>query len=115
MPAAYLAADIACAPSLEPEAFGRTAVEPQAMGRPVIASDLGAPRESVLAGETGWLAPPGDVQAWANVMAKAIAVGPDRRAAMGAAGRSHARRLYSVEAMCEGTLDVYARVLEGRS
>ena len=47
MPAAYLLADAAAAPSLEPEAFGRTAVEPQAMGRPVLAADHGAVRETV--------------------------------------------------------------------
>jgi glycosyltransferase involved in cell wall biosynthesis len=115
MPAAYLAADIAVAPSIEPEAFGRTAVEPQAMGRPIIASDLGAPRETVLAGETGWLVNPGDAEALAHAMAEAIAAGPERRAAMGQAGMARARRLYSVEAMCESTLNVYAGVLEGRS
>ena len=66
MPAAYLAADIVCAPSLEPEAFGRTAVEPQAMGRPVLAADHGAARETVADGETGWLVAPGDPDAWAG-------------------------------------------------
>jgi glycosyltransferase involved in cell wall biosynthesis len=112
MPAAYLAADIALAPSLEPEAFGRTAVEPQAMGRPVIAADHGAPSETVLPGETGWLTRPGDVQALADAMAEAIDAGPDRRDAMGRAGMAVVRRLYSVKAMCEATLQVYARVLE---
>jgi glycosyltransferase involved in cell wall biosynthesis len=112
MPAAYLAADVALAPSLEPEAFGRTAVEPQAMGRPVIAADHGAPSETVLAAETGWLVRPGDPDALADAMADAIAAGPERRAAMGAAGMTRARRLYSLEAMCEATLGVYARVLE---
>jgi len=114
MPAAYLAADVACAPSLEPEAFGRTAVEPQAMGRPIIASDLGAPRETVQPGETGWLVEPGDAEAWATAMAEAIAVGPRRRTAMGAAGQARTRRLYSVATMCEATLEVYAEVLGGR-
>ncbi|HXQ12096.1 MAG TPA: glycosyltransferase family 4 protein [Caulobacteraceae bacterium] len=112
MPAAYLACDVALAPSLDPEAFGRTAVEPQAMGRPVIAADHGAPRETVLAGETGWLVRPGDPQSLADAMAQAIEAGPKRRAAMGRAGMARARRLYSVEAMCEATLQVYARVLE---
>jgi glycosyltransferase involved in cell wall biosynthesis len=112
MPAAYLAADVALAPSLEPEAFGRTAVEPQAMGRPVIAADHGAPAETVLAGETGWLVPAGDAGDLANAMAEAIAAGPARRAAMGAAGIAVAQRLYSVKTMCEATLQVYARVLE---
>jgi glycosyltransferase involved in cell wall biosynthesis len=112
MPAAYLACDVALAPSLEPEAFGRTAVEPQAMGRPVIAADHGAPRETVLAGETGWLVRPGDPQGLADALAQAIEAGPERREAMGRAGVARVRRLYSVKAMCEATLQVYARVLE---
>jgi glycosyltransferase involved in cell wall biosynthesis len=112
MPAAYLAADVALAPSLDPEAFGRTAVEPQAMGRPVIAADHGAPAESVLAGETGWLVRPGDAAGVADAMAEAMGVGAARRAAMGAVGMARARRLFSVEAMCEATLQVYANVLE---
>src|SRR6202012_992445 len=56
MPAAYLAGDIALAPSLAPEAFGRPAAEPQAMGRIVIAADHGATRETIVPGQTGWLA-----------------------------------------------------------
>ncbi|HLK26244.1 MAG TPA: glycosyltransferase, partial [Caulobacteraceae bacterium] len=112
MPAAYLAADVALAPSLEPEAFGRTAVEPQAMARPVIASRLGAPAETVVAGETGWLIQPGDAKSLAAAMAAAMDAGPARRAAMGQAAKERARRLYSVEAMCEATLAAYARVLE---
>lgn len=114
MPAAYLIADIVCAPSLEPEAFGRTAVEPQAMGRPVLAADHGAARETVAPGETGWLVPPGDAQAWAEALAAAIDVGAERRAEIGAAGMARARRLYSVEAMCEATLAVYARLAGSR-
>jgi glycosyltransferase involved in cell wall biosynthesis len=114
MPAAYLACDIACAPSLDPEPFGRTAVEPQAMGRPIIAADHGAPRETVVAGETGWLFKPGDSGDLADVMAEAIAAGPERRAAMGVAGQARARRLYSAAAMCEATLAVYAGLVGGR-
>jgi len=111
MPAAYLIADYALAPSLEPEPFGRTAVEPQAMGRPVLAADHGAARETVADGETGWLVAPGDEAAWADALTRAIAVTPARRARMGAAASARARRLYSVDAMCEATLNVYARVV----
>ena len=112
MPAAYLLADLACAPSLDPEPFGRTAVEPQAMGRPVLAADHGAARETVIPGETGWLTPPGDADAWARALQDAITISPERRAAMGQAGQNRTRQLYSVEAMCQATLDVYRRVLE---
>jgi glycosyltransferase involved in cell wall biosynthesis len=115
MPAAYAVADVAIAPSLDPEAFGRTAVEPQAMGVPVIAADHGATRETVIPGETGWLARPGDVDAWAEALAQAIAAGPKGRAFMGKAAMARARALYSVEAMCAATFKVYADILGKRS
>lgn len=111
MPAAYALADLAAAPSLEPEAFGRTAVEPQAMARPVLAADHGAVRETVADGETGWRVAPGDVPAWADALARALDAGPDRWAAMGRAGQARARALYSVEAMQAATLEAYRRVL----
>lgn len=114
MPAAYLLADVAMSSSLEPEAFGRTAVEPQAMGRPVLAADHGAPKETVVDGETGWLVAPGDVEAWATAMAAAIDAGAERRSAMGQAAMARTRRLYSVESMCEATLGVYAKLLRAR-
>ena len=67
MPAACLAAAIVAVPSTEPEAFGRSAVEAQAMGTPVVVSELGAVPETVLAppgvspmGRTGWRVPAGD-------------------------------------------------------
>lgn len=111
MPAAYLLADLAIAPSLEPEAFGRTAVEPQVMGRPVMAADHGATRETVVPRETGWLVTPGDAEAWAAALLEAVAIGASGRQSMGRAARLRARRLYSVDAMCEATLKVYAQVL----
>jgi glycosyltransferase involved in cell wall biosynthesis len=114
MPAAYLLADFACAPSLDPEPFGRTAVEPQAMARPVLAADHGAARETVIPDQTGWLVAPGDPAAWAQALKEAIAISPDRRAERGRAGQARSRELYSVETMCAATLDVYRRVLEAR-
>ena len=111
MPAAYLACDAAAAPSLEPEAFGRTAVEPQIMGRPVLASDHGAFRETVIEGETGLLLAPGDVTAWQAGLAKLLTLSPTERAKMGAAGRERAVRLFGVEAMTAATLAVYERLI----
>ncbi|MEO6340253.1 MAG: glycosyltransferase family 4 protein [Caulobacteraceae bacterium] len=115
MPAAYLAADIVCAPSLDPEAFGRTAVEPQIMGRPVLAARHGAATETVVHGETGWLVEPRDDDAWAAALGKALAKAPEKRAAMGERGRARAVELYSVEVMAEATLAVYRRLLAGRA
>ncbi len=68
MPAAYRVAAASIVASVEPEAFGRTAVESQAMGCPVIATRIGAPPETVLSPPehgpqtmTGWLVPPGSL------------------------------------------------------
>lgn len=112
MPAAYLLADVAVAPSLDPEAFGRTAVEPQVMGRPVLAAAHGAANETVVNGETGWLVAPRDPDAWAAALSAVMELTPEARAEIGAAARERSTRLYSVAAMCDATLDVYARVLE---
>lgn len=115
MPAAYQICDIAMLPTTKPESFGRTAVEPQVMGKPVLASDHGGTTETVVHGETGWLVKVDDVEAWAGAMTRAIEMGPARLAAMGQAAANRARRLYSVEAMCDATLEAYARVLAARN
>jgi glycosyltransferase involved in cell wall biosynthesis len=65
---AYLAANVVICPSTDPEAFGRTAAEAQAMGRPVIAADHGGAVEVVEHGVTGWRTPPCDAQALANAI-----------------------------------------------
>ncbi|HEX7944640.1 MAG TPA: glycosyltransferase family 4 protein [Phenylobacterium sp.] len=115
MPAAYLLSDFAILPTTVPESFGRAAVEPQVMGRPVIAANHGGVTETVVDGKTGWLAPVGDAEAWAAALAQAIDVGASRRAEMGDLGRRRARQLYSVEAMCAATLSAYEQVLEARA
>jgi len=114
MPAAYLLADLAILPTNVPESFGRAAVEPQVMGRPVIASNHGGVTETILDGTTGWLAPVEDAEAWAAAMARAIDLGSGRRLEMGEVGRKRARQLYSVDAMCAATLQAYEQVLEAR-
>ncbi len=114
MPAAYLAADIVLAPSSVPESFGRAAVEAAAMTRPVIASALGAFSETIVHGETGWLAPAGDAVAWSEALRQALTAPPRRLSEMGQTARERARRLYSLAAMCEATFALYRRVLEGR-
>ncbi len=115
MPAAYLLADLAILPTIVPESFGRAAVEPQVMGRPVIASNHGGVTETILDGKTGWLAPVEDPEAWAAALVRAIDFGPGARREMGERGRDRARQLYSAEAMCAATLAAYERVLEARA
>jgi glycosyltransferase involved in cell wall biosynthesis len=111
MPAAYLATDIVVSASLYPESFGRTTTEAGAMLRPVIATDHGGARETVLRGISGILVPPADAHALANALRELIAMGPEGRAAMGAKGREFVVRHYTVGRMCEDTLAVYRSLL----
>ena len=55
MPIAYGIANLVCSCSYEPEAFGRVAVESQSMQIPIIASDIGGSKETVIKDKTGYL------------------------------------------------------------
>ncbi|MCB4820730.1 glycosyltransferase family 4 protein [Roseicella aerolata] len=107
MPAALLLADIVVHASTDPEAFGRTVIEAQAMARPVIAADLGAPRETVQQGVTGWRVTPGDPAALAAALRAALEMPAEARAAIGARARAHVMTRYTTRAMQDATLDVY--------
>nr|WP_321359733.1 glycosyltransferase family 4 protein [uncultured Hyphomonas sp.] len=111
MPAAYLASDIVMAPSTRPEAFGRTAAEASAMARPVIVSDHGGGRETVLDGETGARFQPGDAAALAGAIRALLAVGKTARAGMGQAGQAHVRSHFSKRGLQMATLGVYKRLI----
>ena len=85
----FAAMDILAFPSIRRESFGRVAAEAQACGVPVVASDDGGIPETIRAGESGLLAPPGDVPAWTQAILQ-LANDAALRAQMGAAGRAQA-------------------------
>jgi glycosyltransferase involved in cell wall biosynthesis len=111
MPAALLLADVVVHASTDAEAFGRTVIEAQAMARPVIASDLGAPRETVAEGITGWRIPPGDAAALADAIGKALALPSAESAALGARARTAVLSGYTTEAMQAATIAVYRELI----
>ena len=108
--AAYKLASVVVSASIEPEAFGRVIVEAQAMSKPVIASNHGGARETVVHGSTGWLYPPGDAEALAQTIHQALELGESERAHMGLAGRARIHSAYTVSAMQRATLAVYEQV-----
>ncbi len=110
MPAGFMLADVVVSASTDPEAFGRIIVEAQAMGRPVIASDHGAARETIIPDETGWLVPPDDAAALAEAIRRALALAPHERQRMADAAERWVRGRFSKELMCAKTLDVYRTV-----
>lgn len=111
MPAALLAADIVVHASTQPEAFGRVVVEAQALGRPVIAADLGGPAETVEHGVTGWLLPPRDSAMLAEAVEAVLALPRETLATVGAQARAAVLERYTVAAMQAATLQVYREVV----
>jgi glycosyltransferase involved in cell wall biosynthesis len=118
MPAAYLAASVVTVPSTEPEAFGRVAVEAQALGTPVVVSDLGAVPETVLAPpetpasrRTGWRVPAGDPGALADALDEVLGLGASAHEGLALRARSHVEQHFSLAKMISGTLSVYGELL----
>jgi glycosyltransferase involved in cell wall biosynthesis len=115
VPAAILASDLVVCPSTEPEAFGRTAAEAQAMGVPVIASDLGGAREVVDPGRTGLLVAPNEPAELAAAIGRMLDMTGEEKDAMGAAGVARVRYRFSTTALQTATLAVYAELTRGRA
>ncbi|MHA1569943.1 MAG: glycosyltransferase family 4 protein [Alphaproteobacteria bacterium] len=115
MPAAMMLADVVVSASTDPEAFGRVAAEAQAMGRPVVATDHGGARETVIAGETGWLVAPGDAGALADAIETALDLDPAARVILAERAAAHVAANFPKTAMCARTLDVYRDLLAAGS
>lgn len=114
IPLAYAAADVIVAPSVFAEPFGRVAVEAQAMQRPVIASNIGGFRETILTNpstRTGWLVKVGSAKALARALEEVIDLGTSGRIEAGQRARIHVTGKFSLERMCNKTLKLYRTIL----
>lgn len=111
VPVLLAAADLAFSASTRPEAFGRAAIEAEAMETPVIATDHGGSRETVLPGRTGWLVAPGDAEAMARATREALS-DPERLRAMGRAGRAFVLENYTTTRMLEQEFSAYQRLVD---
>jgi len=112
MPAAYMLADVIVSASTVPEAFGRVSAEAQAMGRPVVATDHGGSRETVMPGETAWLVRPADPDALAVALNEALAIDGWKRQMLAALARRHIAENFSLIGMRDATLGLYRNLLE---
>jgi glycosyltransferase involved in cell wall biosynthesis len=113
MAAAYSLAAVVVAPSVKAEGFGRVPVEGQAMGCPVVASDIGGFRETIVDGLTGLLVPPGNSARLADALASALALSADDREGIAAEAWANIQAKFTRERMCAATLEVYRELAGG--
>jgi glycosyltransferase involved in cell wall biosynthesis len=118
MAAAFSAADTVVVPALEPPVYGRVVAEAQAMGRPVITSEIGVLPEQVVTPpempedvRTGWLAQPGDVGEFARAVIAAFSLDDTAYQAMVARSRQFAEYMFSPRSVAVATRAVYTSLL----
>ena len=95
-------------PSLWPEPFGLVGIEALAAGRPVVASATGGIEDWLDDGVSGVCVKPGDARELARAL-DALLADPDRRRAMGEAGKLAVQSRFSPESHVLALLDAYAR------
>jgi glycosyltransferase involved in cell wall biosynthesis len=112
MPVAYKLSDLVISSSIEPEAFGRVAVESQAMNKPIIASNIGGSRETVLNGKSGLLYDYSDPKELAKAINKIMKMDKHSLSLMGELGRKNVEKKYNVDQMCQTTFTEYKKLLK---
>lgn len=115
MAAAYMLADVVVSASTDPEAFGRVVSEAQAMGCPIVASDHGGAREQVIEERTAFLFKPGDPEALAGALRRALGLNATERELLSMEARTHARANFSKTQMCRATLAAYRELMRAET
>ncbi len=111
MPLAYSLADVIVSASVEPEAFGRVAVESQAMSKIIVASDIGGSKETVVNKKTGFLYKHDDPRELAKYLNTVMELDQDALNFIGNEGRKNVTKKFDVESMCDSTLREYKKLL----
>tara|TARA_A100001015_G_scaffold151498_1_gene167957 strand:+ start:4249 stop:5406 length:1158 start_codon:yes stop_codon:yes gene_type:complete len=112
MPLAYSLADVVVSASIEPEAFGRVAVEAQAMEKPIVASDIGGSKETILKGKSGFLYKHDDPRDLAKTLNTVMELDSDTLNLIGSEGRKNVSKKFDVEIMCDSTLREYRKLFK---
>jgi glycosyltransferase involved in cell wall biosynthesis len=111
MALAYKVSDIIVSASIEPEAFGRVAVEAQSMEKLIIASNIGGSNETIIDEKTGFLFKSGDAKSLSKKIIHGLTMDETSINLMGKEGRNNIIKKFNVEKMCFSTYSEYKRLL----
>ena len=111
MALAYKVSDIVVSASIEPEAFGRVAVEAQSMERPIIASNIGGSNETVIDEKTGFLFESNNAKSLSRKILKVLSMDEASLKSIGKEARKNIIQKFNVEKMCFSTYSQYKKIL----
>ena len=110
MALAYKVSDIIISASIEPEAFGRVAVEAQSMQKLIIASNIGGSNETIVDEKTGLLFKSGDAKSLCDKIIQGFTLDESTLKIMGNEGRKNIMKKFNVEKMCFSTYSEYKKL-----
>jgi glycosyltransferase involved in cell wall biosynthesis len=110
MPLAYKISDLAVSASIEPEAFGRISVEAQSMQKPILASNLGGSKETIIENKTGLLFEAGNSEEMSKKIIELLNLDESTLKQMGIEGRKNVINKFNVEKMCFSTYSEYKKL-----
>ena len=112
MPVAYGISNLVCSCSIEPEAFGRVSVESQSMQVPIIASDIGGSRETIINEKTGYLYKNKNSKDLADLIVHVMQKDYNSLKSIGIEGRKNVLQRFDVDKMCQTTFTEYKKLIE---
>ena len=111
MPVAYSVSNVIVSASIEPEAFGRISVEAQSMKKPIVASDIGGSRETIVDNKTGLLFSSSDHNSLSEKLDFIFRLDDTSLNVMGNNGRKNVQKKFNVEKMCFSTYSEYKKLI----
>ena len=111
MPLAYKISDIIISSSVEPEAFGRVAIEAQSMQKPIIASNIGGSNETIINDKTGFLFEAGKPESLSKKIMEVLLLDETTLKSIGNEGRKNVIKKFNIEKMCLTTYSEYKKLI----
>ena len=111
MALAYKVSNIIISSSIEPESFGRVAVEAQSMQKLIIASSIGGSKETIIDEKTGYLFTPINPKSLSEKILKALNLDDNTLKTIGIEGRKNIVNKFNVEKMCFSTYSEYKKIV----
>ena len=111
MPVAYKISNFVVSASTEPESFGRISVEAQSMKKPILASNIGGSKETIIDNKTGILFESGNSEEMSKKIIELLNLDESTVNQMGIEGRKNVINKFNVEKMCFSTYSEYKKLI----